>query len=60
MKNLINTKEVEKDLKYLNPFDWELHCGACDHFGTDECPYRGAATPETYYEEEFNCKNFWD
>ena len=56
----MNDPEFALELGRLtDPWDWERHCGACDYFETEKCPYGGKVTAETYY-EDLGCKNFWD
>lgn len=53
-------KEIQEEVYKLdNPYWWEHYCGACDHFETSECPFRGSVFVETDW-TEIHCKHFWD
>ena len=60
----------EKPSKHLNSeelgtevtdwFDFERYCGNCDNFGVPErCPFY-PTSEDTMWEEELDCRNFWD
>lgn len=61
MKNLVNKPEIRLEANKLqDKWDWEKHCGACDHFGIqEECPFYDLVDYEAYY-EDICCNNFLD
>lgn len=62
MKISFNDDEVQKAIREMeNPFEFENHCGACDNFDTDNCPFKGKVDCETEYSlPPFRCKDFID